>query len=354
MSDGIMKYLDPKILFYGLAATLLIYLALFSYVLFTSSSYLQKLEETLPRTTILIEEQQDVVQEQDEEPEAKTQTPQQTQTDPAEPDQQTPAEAPKKQASISFDPALYEKVPSGYIPRISTVDQNTVFDAYHHPFEAPLDKKIVAIALRDIGLSKDISMQAIEELPSEITMILNPYGSNMKELGNALRRSDHEFWLSIPMEDMHYPLDDPGPKAILSRSSYEYNLENLRWALSRTYGYVGVTGEADRSFMKVKSMLASLLEFMFERGLAYYELNPEAPYSHDVYAAQLNARYGQNEAGTWHSFDEAISITEESLFAGQMETIIVPTTPANIAAIKRWLQTKDDKNIVLAPLSATY
>ena len=59
------------------------------------------------------------------------------------------------------------------------------------------------------------------------------------------RAHGHEYLASVPMEPQGYPLNDPGPRALLTGADPATNEHNLEWALIRVPGAVGATGALD-------------------------------------------------------------------------------------------------------------
>ena len=74
-----------------------------------------------------------------------------------------------------------------------------------------------------------------------VTLAVSPYAVNPQALLQAARFSEHEYLLSLPMEPQSYPLNDPGPRALLTSLPRAENLKRLNWVLARIQGYVGVT-----------------------------------------------------------------------------------------------------------------
>ena len=79
-----------------------------------------------------------------------------------------------------------------------------------------------------------------------VTLAISPYAANPDQLLTAARAAEHEYLLSIPMEPQGFPLNDPGPQALMTTLPPEENRQRLDWALSRIAGYVGATGALGR------------------------------------------------------------------------------------------------------------
>ena len=144
--------------------------------------------------------------------------------------------------------------------------------ADHHPR--------VALLLAGIGLDPGASGDAIRDLPAAISLAISPYAPDPTALLAAARAAGHEYLLSLPMEPARYPLNDPGPRALLTSHTPAQNQAALIWALSRFPGYVGVTGalgamDGER-FAGASEDIDPVLRRLAARGLLYVDPRPGA------------------------------------------------------------------------------
>ena len=128
------------------------------------------------------------------------------------------------------DPGLLEpgKDPdTGMLPRIGA-DGRTPGQVYARGFAAEPGLPRIGLVLAGIGLNAAESMRAIQGLPGGVTLAISPYAAPNPELLNLARQEGHELLLSVPLEPMGYPLNDPGEHALLTGAT-----ANGRWGASR-------------------------------------------------------------------------------------------------------------------------
>ncbi len=349
----IRDYIDLKFLLIGLGGVLGIYGLLFGYSFVAGASLIADLEARLAHKTVVIELAKMVVKDEEHHGEADAL--------PALGDNgghggdSTPVAKVAKYEAIGAIDGLFEHTNIGNLPQIRQRDGLTPFDAYKKVFDSSMEGARIAVVLQDIGLSLSLSEQAIVDLPEGVSMILSPYAQNLKRWQGMISAHGHEMWLSVPAEDINYPMSEPGSQGVLSRSSYDYNKERLFWALSRIHGYAGVAMYVDEAFANAGDLISSLAGDVFERGLGYLELNPSFSSGVDVVAARSNAPYLVNSAGNRNAlFDEVVDVLERNAAAGGVSVAVLPVTPVNLAAIGQWVKEVEDKGIVLVPLSAAF
>ena len=179
------------------------------------------------------------------------------------------------------DPALLEPVAGSAteaLPRVAS-DGRKPMRLYAAGFDVSTTRPRVGLLLAGIGLGFADSKKAIVDLPGEITLAVSPYAVNAGPLLSSARLAGHEYLLSVPMEPLGFPLNDPGPNALMTTLSPEQNLPRLHWALARLQGYVGATAvlgamKGER-LADMAEQMSPLLAELDRRGLIY--VGPPAP-----------------------------------------------------------------------------
>lgn len=191
-----------------------------------------------------------------------------------------PPQAPAAASGIPAPVAsLQEPAPwfdGAMLPRIDPAGRMPM-QVYAAPFDATDSRPRVAVLLAGIGMAEIDSEEAIRATPAAVSLAISPYAPRPGHLVELARAAGHEMLLSIPMEPLGYPLNDPGPRALLTGLSPAQNHEQLIWALSRTGGYVGAT--AAMSGLRGERFEASpqmkpVLEELAMRGLLYVDPRP--------------------------------------------------------------------------------
>jgi polysaccharide deacetylase 2 family uncharacterized protein YibQ len=193
-----------------------------------------------------------------------------------------PAPAPAAQAprptSLAVaepDPALTERLRDGSLPRIAD-DGRAAWHTYARPFDQADRRPRIGILVAGLGISESATEQVIQRLPGAVTLAFSPYGLRLAEFAAQARADGHEVLVGIPMEPVGFPLNDPGPYALLTSLPWGDNNTRLIWVLSRFPGYVGATNvlgptlRGERFSASPESM-RPFLEVLRSRGLMFIE-----------------------------------------------------------------------------------
>lgn len=181
------------------------------------------------------------------------------------------------------DAALLEPAsgqPGVMLPRIAA-DGRTPMQVYAALPPAARGRPRIALVVSGLGVAAADSTVAIDKLPPAVDLAFSPYAVAPDALLAAARAHGHEILVSIPMEPQGYPLNDPGPHALLAANTPGQNLAALDWALARTPGAVGATGALDG--MRGDRLAAAPAAFdamqreLASRGLLYLDPRPGAP-----------------------------------------------------------------------------
>ena len=271
-----------------------------------------------------------------------------------------PASAPAVGPEIALgpvpDPGLVRESPTGPLPVIGE-DGRQAWRVYARPFEELYDRPRVAILLGGMGMSQSATNAAIQQLPGEVTLAFAAYAPNLDDWIAQARAAGHEVMLQVPMEPFNYPANDPGPHTLLTSLSPEENIERLEWLLSRFAGYVGVTNFMGSKFTASPDHLRPVLHNLKERGLMVLDSRA----SRNSVAAELS-----DEIGVPHAINNRFVDSEASRVAidgrlSELERIARATGsavgigypfPVTIERLAAWIETLDEKGLVLAPMSA--
>jgi polysaccharide deacetylase 2 family uncharacterized protein YibQ len=255
-------------------------------------------------------------------------------------------------------PDLSEETSSGTIPRISGTGV-TPFAAYRRSAEAALAAggPMIAIVVTGLGINEQGSLDAIDQLPDDVTLAFAPYGRSLQSTVAAARTAGHEVMLEVPLEPFDYPQNDPGPHTILTGEEPRANLEKLFWLMARFGGYFGVVNNMGARFTASAADMAPIMEEFGARGIGYLDDGS----SNRSVAAQLAAanRIPFSRAnGVVDANPARASILSAlaSLETQAMETGsaigIVSALPISVQAVSEWAIQLDAKGIALVPASA--
>jgi len=114
--------------------------------------------------------------------------------------------------------------------------------AFARPAPPPDGRPRIGLVAGGLGMSADISAQAIQSLPVAVGLAFSPYAAEPGPMLQQARLRGFETLLALPLEPTGFPLHDPGPRALLTGLSRAENAQRLHWLLGRQGGHVGVVG----------------------------------------------------------------------------------------------------------------
>ena len=141
------------------------------------------------------------------------------------------------------------------------------------PAAAVQGPRRIAVVITGLGLSKAATEQAVDRLPSQISLSFSPYAEQLDDWIARARARGHEVLIDLPMEPVTFPNDDPGPRALLAGLEPAQNLERLQWILGRGQGYIGVAAVLGSRFTTSEAALQPILQTLKSRGIMFLDNN---------------------------------------------------------------------------------
>ncbi|MFC7292144.1 divergent polysaccharide deacetylase family protein [Hirschia litorea] len=177
-------------------------------------------------------------------------------------------EAEKERIPLTRAPVsgLYENGAVGRLPKIAD-DGRRPAEVYARP-HTPTGKPQIALIVGGLGIKRSLTMQAISDLPPEVTLSFVPYSADLQTWVNRARAAGHEVLLEMPMEPYDYPNVDTGPDTLLTTLSAEENERRLKVVLGQTTGYFGVINYQGARLATESRVLKPIMEELNRRGLA--------------------------------------------------------------------------------------
>ncbi len=252
---------------------------------------------------------------------------------------------------------LFERTPAGNLPKISASGQ-TPAQAYARPFTHANGAPKIALVVGGLGLNKNHTLSAINDLPPEVTLSFVPYADNLQTWVTRARDAGHEVLLELPMEAYDYPNVDTGPQTLLTSVSPEENKRRLSLLLGKTTGYFGVTNYQGGKFATDIKAAGPVLAALKSRGLVFL---------HDGAANRSALPDAARETGASVTVANRIVDAEPSADAIdrellQLEALAIQNGqalgvgyayPVTIEQFRIWAQGLKAKGYQLAPASAT-
>jgi len=262
--------------------------------------------------------------------------------------------APRGPLIAEPDPAPLDRLRDGTLPRVAD-DGRAPWRLYARPFDQADRRPRVGVLVAGLGISESATEAAIQRLPGAVSLAFSPYGLRLAEFAALARADGHEVLVAIPMEPVGFPLNDPGPQALLTSLSWGDNSQRLSWALSRFPGYVGATnvlGPTLRGerFAASPEAMRPLLEVLGARGLMFVEgrAGEAAPPGLPGRSVDLVLDDRQSRAEIEQRLAELERIARER---GSALGVSGASTLA-VERIAAWAAGLEERGLVLAPVTA--
>lgn len=177
---------------------------------------------------------------------------------------------PEKRKPLRKSPVkgFYERGPVGLLPKRAE-DGRTPAEIYARAHQVT-EKPKIALIVGGLGLKTSLTMQAIRDLPPEVTLSFVPYSSRLQTFINEARKAGHEVLLELPMEPYDYPNVDSGPETLLTSATDEENARRLSILMGKATGYFGVINYQGAKLATDSRALTPIMNTVNDRGLAFF------------------------------------------------------------------------------------
>jgi uncharacterized protein len=201
------------------------------------------------------------------------------------------------------------------------------------------------------------SLTAIKDLPGGVTLAFSPYAENVDHLLNVARMTEHEYLLSIPMEPQGYPVSDPDDRhALMTSLPPTENMNRLRWVLSRTAGYVGVTNALGlmhgERLAGIPDQFAAVLEEIGDRGLLFIDARIAQPVQQRAWNRSVDVAIDDGVVDVTVVDQRLDQLTHAALDNGSALGMVWVPRPVTLSRVVAWTNTLAAKGLALAPVSA--
>jgi uncharacterized protein len=153
---------------------------------------------------------------------------------------------------------------------VRSADGRRPVDVYARPWSGTRGAR-VAIVIGGLGLSQTGTQEAIEKLPSEVTLAFAPQGNSIGRWMQSGRQKGHEILMQAPLEPFDYPNVNPGRNTLTVDATAAENLESLHWTLSRTTNYTGIMNYMGARFVADAAAMGPVMADLGKRGLLYLD-----------------------------------------------------------------------------------
>lgn len=252
------------------------------------------------------------------------------------------------------DSELIETSDFGPLPKIGSSGLRPL-DAYSAA-PSQIGPARVAIVLGGLGISQTGTQNAIEKLPSSITLAFSPVGNSLQRWMQMARKQGHEIALQLAMQPLGYPSIDPGRLTLTNSASDGKNMELLRRSLGRVTNYPVVMNYLGAQFLNDEEKLRPILEELKQRGLGWLDdgtvqATTSLDLSEEIRLPHTNANFvldGQRSASKIRAQLSALE-----LYARRRGFAIATATafPNTIKELAKWTKVASKNGIQIVPLS---
>jgi len=244
----------------------------------------------------------------------------------------------------------------GQVPAISRAGI-TPLSAYKRPFSPQAGSNTVSIIIGGLGVNRGLTQQAIDELPSEVTLSFAAHASGLQGWVNKARAKGHEVLIELPLESNQFDPSEPGAdRTLMISRNISANPRNLDWLLSRAQGAFGVTNYNGDLFLNRADAVAPLLEQLSKMGLSFiFDGSISAPSLQAIStSAKLPFASGYNLLDVQpdtSSIEAELARLSASASRGISPIGVGFTYPETISTVKSWTNAINSQGLTLAPAS---
>lgn len=230
-------------------------------------------------------------------------------------------------------------------------------DINARPFENPEGRPMVGIVIGGLGINTTQTRLAIDTLPAEVTLSFAPDARQLDYWVRTARADGHEVLIEVPMEAFEYGRMRMHPDTLLAGSDKAANLARLNKVLGRASGYFGVINYQGAKFGADSASVEPVLKTLSERGLAFIDDGSVQRAVFGEVAGETGLRFAR-AAGPIDTRQTPQDIAAELM---EIETLARRegaafgagfAFPVTIEAASVWIETLDEKGLILAPVSA--
>lgn len=252
--------------------------------------------------------------------------------------------------------ALIEPNKGQDLPRKGSSGQ-LAWQTYSHPFKGTAGQPRIGLIVRDLGLSRNSTLAAINLLPAAVTLSFTPYARGVDEWMGLARTAGHETLLALPLETIDFPASDPGPMALLTDVKVTENVARLNRILALSKAYVGLIQFMGSRFATSEAAYKPVLEIIRDRGLLYVDDGQVTNGLGNSIGTKIGLPIAKNSlivdddpshTAVLNNLHRLEAIAKKQKFA----LGLISAYPVTLRQISKWVPTLKIKKIDLAPVSA--
>lgn len=230
-------------------------------------------------------------------------------------------------------------------------------DIYARPFSNPEGHPIVSLVIGGLGINSTQTKLAIDTLPADVTLSFAPDAKRLDYWIKTAREDGHEVLIELPMEAYEYGRMSMRADTLVAGAGSKANVAKLNQVLGRASGYFGVINYQGAKFGADPASVDPVFDVLAERGLAFIDDGSVHKATFGQVADTKGLRFAR-AAGPVDTRQSPQDIAAELM---ELETIARErggaigagfAFPVTIEAASLWIDTLEEKGLVLAPVSA--
>jgi polysaccharide deacetylase 2 family uncharacterized protein YibQ len=230
-------------------------------------------------------------------------------------------------------------------------------DIYARPFSNPEGHPIVSLVIGGLGINSTQTKLAIDTLPADVTLSFAPDAKRLDYWIKTAREDGHEVLIELPMEAYEYGRMSMRADTLVTGAGSKANVAKLNQVLGRASGYFGVINYQGAKFGADAASVEPVFDVLAERGLAFIDDGSVHKATFGEVADTKGLRFAR-AAGPVDTRQSPQDIAAELM---ELETIAREhggaigagfAFPVTIEAASLWIDTLEEKGLVLAPVSA--
>lgn len=219
-------------------------------------------------------------------------------------------------------------------------------------------KPRIAIVVLNLGLSKNATEEAMA-LPKNITLGFVPYTNNITAIVEQAVLKGFEVLLNIPMQPENYPMNDPGPYALLNNLSTEENLLRFHWVISQSKKIVGLYTSENEVYTHQADRILPILSIMKEEGLLLLYTGEEKKtemqkINQNIGTELMSITLDLDQQVTPDAIKQSLKKLEEIARGNGYAIGVMHAYPVTLNILKTWIDSMQDSGIALVPISNIY
>jgi len=231
------------------------------------------------------------------------------------------------------------------------------WEAYARPLTGNEQGQHVGILITGLGLSRAATLATIRKLPPEVSLVFEPYASDLEDWLLRSRLAGHEAYVSLPMESQKFPSMDAGPMALTTTVQVAENINRLRGVLSSFAGYVGVVSSMGSKFSTADGQLKPILEELKRRGLIYIDAaatskSSAATIAQEIDLPVLKSNVVLDDPPSSSNIQRRLRTFEGFVSKNATGIAMAHPYPVTIHQIQAWINTLPSKKLALVPVSS--